>query len=476
MKKKISTVRIAYKNLKRHWRFHVCTGILLLACYLLLVLGIGYVRGSGKAGVENLADMYGGWFVVSAYLPETTQSYISDELAQRIDEAMRTRFSGNYQGFERIYEDFAYIVNTTTSSMPALPESMKRNFGQGALVMTIEGLEEASLSRGGSETNSVQRTEGQRAEVQGAKTLGLRMHSNKELQDEYLQCSPKVLDTLGLKSGDVVFASRRYSMDLVVQPYPQTSSSSTWVGEISPRTAQLLFGITDNSSSQISLLFSEYPAYKAVVAALSTVAPVSDADNFDTFPVRAKIAPVSKELELFMPDVRIGLSGKILSGNNDTWNQLISNLSGLVYAQRQIYMTGGLLLIIIFFSVLVTLYISMELRSRELATYRIIGARKGKVFGMVAGEFLLLSMLVLLAGFLIQLGVGFYFSRTTFDNQQVRLLGRDGHYVIAPPIWLVPLCAVGVILIPLLGTLPSLLPMLKKSPAQALVHAEQGGE
>ncbi len=471
MKKKISTIRIACRNLKRHWRFHVCTGILLLACYLLLVLGIGYIRGSGEAGVANLADMYGGWFVVSAYLPEASESYISEELSQQIDDAMRAEFPGVYQGFERMYENFAYIVNTTTGSMPVLPERMKQDSSRGSLVMSIEELVEDSLSREYPEVSSGRQIERPRAMV-----LGLRMHSNKNLQDGYLQCSQAVLDALELKPSDTVFVSRRTAMDLVVQPSPETSSSAIWVTEVSPRTARSLFDISDNSSSQISLLFSEYPAYETIVSVLNTIAPVSEADNFDSFPIMAKVAPVSKDLELFLPDVKIGLSGKRLSGNNNTWNQLVSSLSQLLYMQRLIYTAGGLLLVIIFFSVLVTLYISMELRSRELATYRIIGARKRKVFGIVAGEFLLLSILVLSAGFLIQVGVGLYFSLATFDNPQVRLLGRDGHYIISPPLWLMPLCAFGVILIPLLGTLPSLLPMLKKPPVQALVHAEQGGE
>lgn len=458
---------LAWKNLWNHWRFHICTGVLLFVCYVLLVVGVGLTNGAADSSVQNMADMFGGYFVVSAYTPENPHSNISRELEAQIDAVMKERFPLNYIGFDRIYEGNARVVNMTTMVNAVLPDFLGEadTLAGGSFVQTLEDVGQAKSS--GTSTRKTMP-----ARVGGPKSFNVTLVSDSLIPDNIVQCTPNVLLNISMSNGDILMLTNKGSAELKIEmdaPYLLVSPFSV---KTSPATARKVLGMQDESyCSELSLLFKWAPPYANVVRALETIAPVSEKGYFKTLPIN-RVETISMDgIRFMMPDVRAGLDGS-LKFTTDNFARFFRNVNEVLEIQRQLSLAGFLLFGLVALSVFVTMYISLDLRCGELATCRIIGARKSRVFWIVAQEHLILSSIVLFLGVFAQIGAALYFKATVFPSDMyVQLLGREGHYIFSPPWWLPLVCGTAILVIPLLGTLPVLLPLLRKSPVQALAEA-----
>lgn len=458
---------LAWKNLRNHWRFHICTGVLLLGCYVIPVVGIGLTNGATSSSVQNMADMFGGYFVVSAYTPENLHSNIPQELETQIDTIMKERFPLNYIGFDRIYEGNARVVNMTTASCAAIPDFLEEDdTQQGLFVQTIEMV--GQIVPSGRTAKKVASAN----VANGPKSFNVTLVSDSLIPDNLIQCTPNVLLNISLSDGDILMLANKGSAELEIEMHVPYLLVSPFSVKTSPAIAKKVLGMQDETAcSKLSLLFKSNPPYLDVVQALETIAPVSEKGYFKTMPIN-KIETITMDgIRFMMPDVRAGLDGSS-KFSTDNFMRFFQNVRTVLDLQRQLSMAGLLLFGLVAFSVFVTMYISIDLRSRELATCRIIGARKIRVFWMVVQEHLFLSSIILFLGIAVQVGAGFFFKMIIFPSDMyVQLLGREGHYVFSPPWWLPVICGLAVIMIPLLGTLPALLPLLKNPPVRALAEA-----
>lgn len=465
----------AAKNLLRHWKLHVCTGLLLLACYLVPVLGFGLARGAAISGIQNFVEMQGGWFVVSAYLPDSMTSLIENELMVKIDRVMKENFRFSYLGYEKQYEGYANAVNMRNEDSLILPESIQLSEKRPSLVRATDEMNLTEFS------GAMQK---ELADINPSVAAGFPyasvwVVSDATLSKGVIQCTPTVLNRIKLEEGNTLFLMCNNSMELQIEALPKSILYAENTVKVSTDTAQQLFLLSDNSHcSKISLLFSSPLPYDKVVKVLREIAPVSEKGIFETFPVNKTERAVVEGLRLVMPDVRIALTASKTNGigsDNDNWNILLAKIGNALGLQHQLYIGAGILYLLVFFSVFVTMYVNLSFRSRELATCRIIGARKSKVFWLVVNEHLFLSFFVLCIGIFIQIVFSVYIKNAVFFHDQfVQLLGQDNHYVFHPSAWSLLLCGAGIFVIPLLGALPVLIPMIQMPPMQALTQAEQG--
>ena len=77
--------------------------------------------------------------------------------------------------------------------------------------------------------------------------------------------------------------------------------------------------------------------------------------------------------------------------------KIVSNIDRLFIAVAAVVMLSSAI------SIMLALYNSMEQRRRQIAVFRVLGASRGRVFGLIAAESIVIGLLGAFSGFLLSI-------------------------------------------------------------------------